>query len=287
MRTDDARARREKSYHSRCATGLGTCTFKFNGLDLLVAAPRHLPNAPITEAVIDFAIDPPPGASIDGLEAAIKPRDLFGYEVGPPIWAGLFGIAISPGAGGPAQHTMANSQKIGIRAQSPDGKYVATFRTNGFGLSRLAPYESWDRLEAEARRLWHPFVAGFGAGRVTRVATRFINNLRLPMELGQSFGVYLNKVTDLPAELPQSMASFVQQFQLSDATNNNFVRVAVTWDRPPEEARVPVMLDIDAFRQVPIDPQTNEIWDVLGSLRELKNRCFFGLLTEEAIQGYL
>ncbi len=46
--------------------------------------------------------------------------------------------------------------------------------------SRLPPYEDWAKLLIETKRIWTQYVERLAPQRVTRVATRFINNLRLP-----------------------------------------------------------------------------------------------------------
>lgn len=252
-----------------------------------VAVQRHLPHAPITEAVIDFVCEPQPGQSLDDLEAAFTSMN-FGYSLTTPLWTGVFGMVMNPNAPNPAQSS-ANAQKIGIRANSEDGKYVAVFRINGFGLSRLAPYQDWAHLENEAQRIWLIYKQRYRIAKVTRIATRYINNLRLPLSMGESFDVYINKLIDLPPELPQACSAFVQQFQLLDKASTNITRVALSWDgRNTELDRAPVILDIDVFReQQSFDPNSIEIWQLLGSMQALKNQIFFGLLTEEAIANYL
>jgi uncharacterized protein (TIGR04255 family) len=50
---------------------------------------------------------------------------------------------------------------------------------------------------------------------------------------------------------------------------------------------VPVILDIDVFRESRFAVDGNAVWDYLAQLRVLKNRLFFGALTDEAVELYL
>lgn len=49
---------------------------------------------------------------------------------------------------------------------------------------------------------------------------------------------------------------------------------------------VPVLLDIDAFTQSEFEPTDQQVWTVLEQLRVLKNRAFFGTITEKAAELY-
>jgi uncharacterized protein (TIGR04255 family) len=253
-----------------------------------MAAQQHLPKAPITEAVIDFLVQPQPGATISDLQSAMTDK-AFDYPTVTPIWQSTFGISLNadPKAAKVAP-TGGAPQQIGLRAQSADATYVAMLRTNGFGLSRLVPYQDWDHLEAEARRIWEIYFRRFKVVKVTRVATRFINNLNLPMHAGQSFEDYIFNLIELPAALPQMVNNFVQQFQIVDPDTGNSARLAMAWDgHPGKEGRVPIILDIDVSRQLEFAPDDPKLWEALVSMRVLKNRCFFGLLTDTAIKHYL
>jgi uncharacterized protein (TIGR04255 family) len=53
------------------------------------------------------------------------------------------------------------------------------------------------------------------------------------------------------------------------------------------EPPVSVILDIDVFRESRFAADGNVVWDYLAQLRMLKNRFFFGALTEEAVELYL
>ncbi len=242
-----------------------------------MARQRHLPRAPITEALIDIQVAPRDGLTFAGLQEAISAPE-FGYYVKNPILEGTFGFMLT--SDGKQPLTTAESAQIGLRLHSHDEKYVAQCRLSGFTLSRLPPYEEWPNLVQEARRVWAVYTERLVPKRVTRVAARFINNLQLPMDDGGSYQKYLHKLVDIPDEAPQVVASFLQRFQLVDIESDARVILTMALEDTLPGRRVPVIIDIDAFRVTDLELPNQDLWDILEKLRELKNRCFFGTITE-------
>lgn len=247
---------------------------------------RHLPNAPITEALIDFQIEARLGLTFAQLGAALTVLD-FGYYLKNPISQGLIAFRFKMGATGPEPNPEASQhEQIGLRLHSSDEKYVAQFRVNGFTLSRLPPYEDWETLQKEAQRLWTIYHQRLGPVKITRIATRYINNLQLPLSGGVTFQTYLRKLVDIPDEMPQLVAGFFQRFQVVDPESRAHVVLAIAMDQQGPADAAPVILDIDAFMNVDLVPISQQLWEQLSVLHDLKNRCFFGILTEKAIELY-
>jgi uncharacterized protein (TIGR04255 family) len=240
-----------------------------------MARQRHLPRAPITEALIDLRVMPRDGLTFSVLQESLSALD-FGYYVKNPISEGTFGFMLP--ADGKQPQTTAESAQTGLRLHSHDEKYVAQCRLSGFTLSRLPPYEAWPNLVQEAKRVWAVYIERLVPKQINRVATRFINNLQLPMAHGESYQKYLHKFVDVPDEAPQAVGSFFQRLQLIDVDTDARVILTLALDNTQSEGRVPVILDIDAFRS--LEPPNQDIWGNLDKLRELKNRCFFGTITE-------
>ena len=247
-----------------------------------MARQRHLPHAPITEALIDIQVTPRDGLTFAGLKNAIETADS-GYYVKSPISEGTFAFTLAP-EGKP--QTAAESAQVGLRLHSADEKYVAQFRLTGFTLSRLPPYEKWENLIDEARRLWAVYVERLTPRRAVRIATRFINNLQLPLEPGASFQMYVNKLIDVPEEAPQAVEAFFQRFQLVDSASGARVILTLALEGMPAGGGAPVILDVDAFTGANLNPMDQELWTILERLRELKNRSFFGTITERAAELY-
>lgn len=251
-----------------------------------MAQVRQLAHAPIVEALIDMRAQPAEGTTVDGLEKAVSSRN-FGYYKKGPILRGQFGFVINVQDVPPAQQVLNHAAIIGVRMHSTDERYVAQFTTEGFTLSRLEPYESWEALVSEAMRIWSEYRACVAPTLIHRVATRFINNLRLPLKVGERFERYLTGLPNMPAEFPQTVSSFLQRFVIHDEASGATAVLTQALDGFPPEPPVPVILDIDVSRESRFAVDGSAVWDYLAQLRVLKNRIFFGALTDEAVELYL
>lgn len=248
-----------------------------------MAKQRHFPHAPITEALIDIQVIRRDGLTFAGLKTALDGAD-YGYYVKNPISEGTFSFSLAPD--GQPPKTASEAAQVGLRLHSADEKYVAQCRLGGFTLSRLPPYETWEILIEEARRLWAIYVERMAPKRVVRIATRYINNLQLPLKTGESFQTYVHKLVDVPEEAPQAVEAFFQRFRLVDSGSGARVIVTMALDSLPAGGPAPVILDVDAFIAADLNPMDRELWAVLEHLRELKNRSFFGTITERAAELY-
>jgi len=244
---------------------------------------RHLPNAPITEALIDFRVEAP--VTVEALVGALAQRDNLGYRKKGPIVRSEFGFSLNVQEEPRAVAHAGRATSIGVRLHSADDKYVAQLSVEGFTLSRLEPYESWENLVQEARRLWQGYLECLGPSRITRTATRFINNLRLPP--AEHLELFLNLSPALPPGVPETLSGFLQRFVIQDAKTEATVILTQALEEAPPEKPLPIILDIDAFRFQGFAADEPRVWEYLNQLRELKNRIFFGCLTEAAIQLYL
>jgi uncharacterized protein (TIGR04255 family) len=247
-----------------------------------MAKQRHLSRAPITEALIDIQVAPREGLTFAELKSAVEGAAT-GYYVKNPISEGMVALQLAPDG---LHRAASETAPVGLRLHSVDEKYVAQFRLSGFTLSRLPLYENWENLVGETRRLWAVYVECLAPKRIVRVATRFINNLRLPLANGVSFQTYFHKLVDVPDEAPQAVEAFFQRFQLIDAPSGARVILTLVLDGVPAGERIPVILDVDAFMATELNPADVQVWTMLERLRELKNRSFFGTITEEAVELY-
>jgi uncharacterized protein (TIGR04255 family) len=247
-----------------------------------VAQIRHLPNAPIKEALIDLRVERPDSATVDALIAEIGQRDNLGYLKDGTMFRSAFGFSVV----GQEGRATADATTIGVKLKSPDGSYIAQMSIEGFTLSRVQQYQDWDTLLHEAQRLWDVYTQCLGASpRITRYATRYINNLRLPSRT--NLERFLLLLPRLPHGLPDKLSSFLQRFVLHDDPSNATAIVTVALEGTPPDGPLPLVLDIDAFRVASFSGSDPEVWPHLSQLRRLKNEIFFACLTEEAVALYL
>jgi len=86
-----------------------------------VAQIRHLANAPITEAVVDFRVEAPAGVSVDALVSSLAERNHLGYTQKGPIVRSEFGFSVNVQKE-PQTSASGRSTSIGVRLHSPDEK---------------------------------------------------------------------------------------------------------------------------------------------------------------------
>src|SRR5215472_5554563 len=110
----------------------------------------HLRHAPITEAVIDFRVEPVGALGLEALTKAVTERGHFGYAPKGYVVRSEFGFSVNVQAEPKVAHG-GRATNLGLRLHSQDDKYIAQVRVDGFTLSRLAPYESWRNLFQEAK----------------------------------------------------------------------------------------------------------------------------------------
>lgn len=247
-----------------------------------MARHRHLPNAPLREALIDLQFESPVGLDlIDRFAASIADS----YERKGDIWQAFFGFRNEGGGGTEASHN-AIGRRLEARGQWP---YVAQCRTSGFTVSRLTPYGQWDDLLSETRPLWERFIQLAGNVVVVRLGVRYINQIVLPLPI-QRLEEYFVCPPRVPDDLPQILAGFFSRMVIPDAQHDCTSVVTQSAEPPafigPSGPSINVLFDIDVFRQTRLTGDDATIWDVLGILRDQKNRMFFGYLTETTVERY-
>ena len=168
--------------------------------------------------------------------------------------------------------------ELGIVLKSEDGTSLAQFRTDGFTFNKLAPYTRWEEVLPETLNLWAIYLELAKPEQVTRLATRYINRLKLPLPI-VDLSIYLTSPPSIPQGLPQQLHGFLTRLDIIES--NLSARLIQALERSPDPNYLVVLLDIDAYQEAELDPQSERIPKVLGLLRDFKNRIFFESITEE------
>ena len=109
---------------------------------------------------------------------------------------------------------------------------------------------------------------------------RYINLLNLPLPL-KDFKEYILTTPEIAPNLPQGLLSFLMRLVIPDERSKSIAIVTETIE-PVKEDTVPLIFDIDVFREGTFDPERPEIWEAMEQLRQLKNEIFFNSITEKA-----
>jgi uncharacterized protein (TIGR04255 family) len=236
---------------------------------------RHLPRAPIKEALIEIQVALPEKVKTEALNSKYA-QIADQYPKHETLQRGEFGLHSDEGH--PTKVTIGHTV-VGYRYTSDDGRRVVQFRMDGFTFSRLEPYDTWEDMKEEAVRLWKIYSDSVSPDPITRVATRYVNLLKLP--LNTELKEYLTAPPTIPEGLNQELSSFLTRIEIREPAigAHGILTQALEGVR---EDHAPVVLDIDVFMARQFDPQDEEFWHCLDQLRDFKNTVFFESITEKA-----
>lgn len=242
---------------------------------------RPLSRPPIREAIIEVKSEPVDFSRVD----AVRDRLAAAYPVVRPFRLASVALHLPDERRGAE-----NGQQTGWRCESADGREVALVRTDGLSFGRLAAYPGWDAFLDRFIGVWSTYVGGAAPLELQRLSVRYVNDLRLPTGGQFDFERYLTSVPRAPAGLAPEIADFLVQMTLPGGQEGLRVSVTQATDASARSEReLPVILDIDAGwdRRLPVDGQLPiRMTEALATMHTLKNRVFFGLVTEELVSAY-
>lgn len=238
-----------------------------------------LKNAPIQEGLIDLRTlfdAPPTGRAFEAISNELRAT----YPESSPLQQLTAHFQV-----GDAGHSQgATTQHRGMLLQSADKTFVFQAQVDGFTVSRLRPYTTWDDLLSEAKKLWLVFEKHTQPVTVNRVAVRYINCFELPEPI-QNLSDFLQAPPDLPASLPQHLSNYLTRYQLPDPDTGATISLTQSMDDTGNN-RKQFTIDIDAFKNAEFEAYRHEWWQLLDQLRHLKNRVFFASLTERTLDRF-
>lgn len=174
----------------------------------------------------------------------------------------------------------------GLMFRSKTQPTVYQARRDGFIASWLTPYPDWETFQRDAVAQWERYAAVVGSPAMHSVIVKFINRLEFPLSdfLAER---YFTTHPSRPPTLDWLFANFVQQVEYAVPGTNYGVQTvfARAFDVAPE--LLAFILDIEVKLREPLAATERPLGDLLGEMRHLKNKAFFGLLTKDAWQRYL
>lgn len=246
-----------------------------------MATVRHLRQAPITEAIVDFRVLP---AADFQPESLLRAPSLVGPDY-PTMERREAKQARLNIRGGTAAASVQDLGLLGLWLKTQDQKTVAQFRPNGFTLNRLKPYTSWDQISSEAVRLWSIYVDLTNPQSVTRLALRYINRLNLPGPVAD-LDLYIVEAPRLPGTTPGTITTFNSHLTLEYPERQMKANVRRALEASVEAIGPSLLFDIDVYRPGPIDPRGGILQEALSGLRDYKNRIFFEGVTERLLRDF-
>lgn len=236
---------------------------------------RALSRSPLREAIIDFRVvprenmDPSQFEDIQG-----ELRDDYPRVQHQWIFEGQLHLGEEMSVASEAERRL-----NGLIFKSEDDTRVAQFRMDGFTFSRLEPYTDWGQVFPQAIELWQLYAHVARPRYVTRLATRYINAIRLglPLELGK----YFTAPPTIPPNIHHELAGFLVRTTSRDPAGDVWVHLTQALEEHVPDENVTIVLDIDAFKIVQLlATETEEMTRVFSKLRETKNLVFFEAISE-------
>ena len=240
----------------------------------------NLGKAPIREALIDLRVRLGRDVELTAL-ATLADSLAADYPQRSPIhqFHGQIGFSESG-----VVATQEGGGLLGYRITSHDGLNVAQVRLDGFTFSRLAPYQSWGSMVRDAWPIWERYVSDLRPVGVGRVATRFINVLRLPPMT--TLDHFLTEPPRMSAGLPATCSAFLFRY-VTEATDEIAASVSLATETSGDPQSVSLVFDIDCYIHGEFSVRSREtagIEQALARLRDRKNDIFFRSVTPEALE---
>lgn len=249
-----------------------------------MATQRPLSRPPVREAIVAVRTEPVSFQRVTELRERLADA----FPVARPYRMESIALNLPDDAGNPQADSAATA--TGWRCESADGAQVALIGRDGVSFGRIGGYPGWTHFVERFLALWQAFEAQTAPVEIARISLRFVNDLRLPVGDTFHFERYLTTSPRVPAGMPQEILDFLVQMTLPGGGDG--LKVAVTQATEAGArtgADLPVIVDIDASydRPIPVDSRLGErMGQTLETLRDLKNRTFFGLVTEELVSAY-
>jgi uncharacterized protein (TIGR04255 family) len=156
-----------------------------------------------------------------------------------------------------------------------------------FGVIQQAPYSGWNSFYDEARTYWNDLksiVSPTPASRTSRVSTRSVNRIDIPVELdGQ---IDLSKYFRVGLSLPDyattmALQNFVVNCSLLHA-NGQFINVLQFAAIPsPLIDHLSFTVDVDVATIGAVPRHEDRLWELIGCLRSYKNDLFESCITDD------
>lgn len=233
------------------------------------------PNAPITEALIDIRVELPERITLQDLEAfhnIVKARfpdkkERISYKADFKVSPKGSTVEVPP------------SKPDGYLFHSSAENKIVQARLDGFTFNKLKPYENWDIFRTEARQLWDEYFKIANPVKITRIALRYINRIEIPLPF-KTFKEYVLTIPEIAPTLPQDLAQFFMQLSIPNRDIEATAVINQTMEMPANQ-RLPLIFDIDVFREVTYSDNREEMWGEFEKLRKYKNALFFESITDK------
>ena len=242
---------------------------------------RRLAHPPIVEAVIHWQAKARNSLELESLRSALALK-LPEFPSREPLQL----VELMAMVSGQDSAPVVEHQKgwLGFRLTSEDGRHIVQFKRDGVVFSRIKPYEDWAPFATAAKQVWAVFVEIAAPVEVQRLGVRFINHISAATP--ETLHEFLRDPPTCPSNLP--LKQFVYQSVFAVPEHPFGIRVIKLMQ--PSMQGLPqssgLFLDCDVHTTRPIAFEEPAVDEALTQMRWLKNKVFFSLLTDQAVQSF-
>lgn len=243
---------------------------------------EHFPKAPAIEAVLDIKARATVELTEQQLREAAQ-HHLPTYEFLDSQREIKHEVRFSTTQGEEIQQGLQDLGWKGMRFRSTDRRHIVNIHRDGMIFSRLSPYQDWDQFQKEGLRLWDFSTYLTKPETILRIGIRFINQIILP-HAEVNFESYITSPPSPPEKMPMPFLGFMHQgiFQVPDSHYSIMITKTIQPPSPTTNGRFALILDVDVFTNMPRPTTRSGLEACLKDMRWLKNKAFFGSITEKA-----
>ncbi|GMV03545.1 MAG: hypothetical protein AMXMBFR52_32000 [Burkholderiales bacterium] len=184
----------------------------------------------------------------------------------------------------------AAAAQVGWRCESEDGRDVVLVWTDGLSMARVGDYPGWDTFAARYLALFDTYRRAVAPAEIERIGLRYVNDIRLPITPWFAFDDYLTSAPRAPKGFAQAYFDFLMHLRLPTGSEDTTLDVMQAADtRGLSTSEIPLIIDVDVGnnrRHTADETIVGHLRDALQQLHEIKNRAFFGLITERLAETY-
>ncbi|WCL50753.1 TIGR04255 family protein [Leptospira sp. GIMC2001] len=248
-----------------------------------------LNHPPIVEAVVDWNGKIPDDWSLESHKDTITEslKEEFPHYHGKTIQE--TNVQFTPNA----EPQITNTQPITLFAHqfwNKDRTRLIQYRRNGFSFNMLPPYTTFENEIPLMKKEWERYqklVPGF---ELQEIRLRYINRIHIPIEAEYlEWDEYFTVGNDSKS-IPEGFKSYVNSNQSvwqNLEKHQGILRVLFLENLVPnKEASIMLDTEIAQLNLNSADSDWDRVEAILNELRELKNKSFFGAVTEKCLQMF-
>ncbi len=243
---------------------------------------ENIKNPPVVEAVLDIDCDMPVNFSLEDNIPNIC--ELYKDRYPKARKKHIQQHEIKREVGGETQVSTPAIKVQAVQLVQKDERQLIQVRSQGYSFNRLAPYSRLDDYLDEIQRTWELFQTEFKPIQVKQIRLRFINRIFLPLD-DKGFldsDDYLKRGPRLPDDQRMEFTDFLNQHHVVEKETGNHAKIILA-TQPSIKTHLPLVFDIETFKQTSFEPEWDNISNVITSLRSLKNHIFSNTLTDKCI----